>query len=53
LTELAGGWLANAPLWGRDLSQVPGLTDSTGETLEAIRRDGMRAVLASLDGSGR
>jgi tagaturonate reductase len=49
LSQLARGWLANAPLWGRDLNQVPGLADAAAEALVAIRRDGMPAVLASLE----
>jgi tagaturonate reductase len=47
-SELARGWLANVGLWGRDLAQVPGLADATGAALDAVRRDGMRAVLAGL-----
>ncbi len=47
LFELAGGWLAQSGLWGRDLNDVAGLRAALAQALEKIERDGMRAALAA------
>jgi len=43
--QLAAGWLANARLWGRDLNELPGLTDALAVALEQIRTRGIRELL--------
>jgi len=43
--DLAGRWLENADLWGRDLSAVPGLVDALAADLEAIEKNGIRRTL--------
>ena len=45
MAQLASGWLANAPLWGRDLNEVPGLTYAVTVALEQIRKQGIRELL--------
>jgi tagaturonate reductase len=44
--DLARGWLAHAPLWGRDLNAVPGLAAQLAANLRAIESQGIRALLA-------
>jgi tagaturonate reductase len=46
LAQLASGWLANRALWGRDLSEVPGLTYALTVALDQIRKQGVRELLA-------
>jgi tagaturonate reductase len=46
LAQLAAGWLRETRLWGRDLNELPGLTDAVTASLEQIRKQGMRAALA-------
>jgi tagaturonate reductase len=45
LDDLAGGWLANTALWGRDLNGVPGLAAQLAANLRDIGERGMRALL--------
>lgn len=47
LVEIARQWLANVALWGRDLNEVPGLTEALGRALAAIEDSGVRKVLES------
>jgi tagaturonate reductase len=46
LDDLARGWLAHAPLWGRDLNAVPGLAAQVAANLRDIEGQGIRALLA-------
>lgn len=43
--ELAEGWLAYTPLWGRDLNDCPGLATAVAEQLERIAQLGMRRAM--------
>lgn len=45
--NLAQQVLANQQLWGKDLNELPGLTEKVGEYLYRIDSDGIQKVLAS------
>ncbi|MFG6489282.1 tagaturonate reductase [Roseateles sp. BYS78W] len=47
LDDVARGWLARPVLWGRDLNEVPGLSDALIHDLHAIREQGVRRLLVS------
>lgn len=47
LDEAARGWLARTALWGRDLNEVPGLSEALAHDLHAIHRQGIRQLLVS------
>jgi tagaturonate reductase len=48
LAELGRNVLANQDFWGRDLNQLPGLTDSLNNNLEIIKKEGMKTSLEKL-----
>jgi tagaturonate reductase len=48
LAELGRNVLANQDFWGRDLNQLPGLTDSLISNLEIIKKEGMKTSLEKL-----
>lgn len=48
VSKVADGVLAAEFIWGENLNEIPGLTDMVSAYLDAIQKDGMRAVVRSI-----
>lgn len=48
VAKVAEGVLAAEFIWGENLNEIPGLTDMVSAYLDAIQKDGMRAVVRSI-----
>ena len=49
MSELVEQWLANLALWGRNLNEVPGLSNAVTQALISIEISGITEYLSSLN----